>query len=405
MLVGNIISFIKTAVLLGRFFVSKTSGPEREQLKLRLKEWNRVHKSALFERILDENELENRRQIRARCDVDEAWRSVQARLDARHNRARFRRYIFKLESVAAAIVVLLITSGILYDSHVGRQKRIMARIAQLRPGGAQATLYFADGACVDLGRIDSLADLGNARINGENSLTYQEEQAPGSIARKATDLGAESYNTLVTPRGCTYGVTLADGTRVWVNAASRLKFFTTNQGRERLVWLDGEAYFEVAHDPERPFVVESGGQRIRVLGTHFNVKAYDSNPVVCTTLVEGSVEVSSASGDRSVRLVPGEQAACHRQIDAPIEVSRVDPALALAWRSGNFIFSHATISEILEELSRWYRFEYDVAPYLDRFRFTGQFPRCGELDRILEIIASTGAGMEIDYDGERITLK
>ena len=405
MLVGNIISFVKTAVLLGRFFVSKTSVHEREQLKLRLKEWDRAHKASLFERILDEDELESRRKIRMRCDVDKAWNEVQTRLDARRNKTRLRRCLFKLESVAAILVVMLLAGGILYDAHVGRQKRIMARIAQIRPGGAQATLYLADGEYVELGTVDSLSDLGSARINGENSLTYQSGSAAESSGRHASEPEEEIYNTLITPRGCTYDVTLADGTRVWVNAASRLRFFTTNRAAERFVTLEGEAYFEVAHDPERPFVVESGGQRIRVLGTHFNVKAYDAHPVVYTTLVEGSVEVTPQSGGESVHLVPGEQAAYHRQSDRPIEVARVDPMSALAWRSGTFFFSHATTSEILEELSRWYCFEYEVAPYLDRFRFTGQFPRCGELDRILEIIASTGTGMKIDYDGERITLK
>lgn len=403
MLVGNIISFVRTAVLLGRFWVSKTSDQEREQLKLRLREWNREHKIALFRRILDEEELENRRIIREQCDVDEAWRKVQVRLRERKSRARIRRYMFKLQSAAAVLVVLLLTAGIIYDSHTGHRKRVMARIAEIRPGGAQPTLYLADGQSVELGRADSTADLGNARISGENSLTYRPE--PSSDREDRSEPLAEVYNTLITPRGCMYDVTLVDGTRVWVNAASRLRFFTTNHSSERIVMLEGEAYFEVAHDASRPFVVVSGGQRIRVLGTHFNIKAYDAAQAVYTTLVEGSVEVTSDSGEQSVRLSPGEQAVYRRQSDEPIEVTQVDPSQALAWRSGTFIFSHATISEILEELSRWYRFDYEVAPYLDRFRFTGQFPRCGELDRILDIITSTGTDIKIDYDGERITLK
>lgn len=405
MLVGNIISVVRTAVLLGRFFVSKTSAQEREQLKLRLREWKSSDKIALFEKILDEEELEKRRSVREQCDVDRAWNQVQLRLGEHRRRTRVKRYMRRLQSLAAAVAIVLVTAGIIYESHAGRQRRIMARIAQIRPGGAQPTLYFADGRCVELGRTDSLPDLGNARINGRNSLTYQSQPTAGTTRNRNSQPQEEVYNTLITPRGCTCDVTLADGTRVWLNAASRLRFFTTDRCRERVVMLDGEAYFEVAHDAARPFIVVSGDQRIRVLGTHFNIKAYDAERTVYTTLVEGSVEVTPCSGGEGVRLSPGEQAVYRRDTGEPIDVARVDPSQALAWRSGNFIFSHATISEILEELSRWYRFEYDVAPYLDEFSFSGQFPRCGELDRILEIITSTGTGIKIDYDGERITLK
>lgn len=405
MSVRSIISVVRTAVLLGRFFVSETSASEREQLRSRLGAWDGARKSALFGRILDEKELEHRRRIRAACDVDGAWRSVQARLEARRGRTLFMRRVFCLGSAAAVAAVLLVAGGLLCDSHFGRRKRIMDRIAMIRPAESRATLYLSDGQCVDLGAPHAQADLGNARISGENSLTYMRTAASGRAPLGDADSPEERYDVLVTPRGCTCEVTLADGTRVWVNAASQLRFFTANRGAERLVSLEGEAYFEVAHDAGRPFVVESGGQRIRVLGTHFNVRAYDSDPIVHTTLVEGSVEVSSLCGGPHVRLAPGEQAAFDRRSDGPIGVTCVDPSLALAWRSGHFVFSHATVSEILEELSRWYPFEYEVAPALDCFRFTGQFPRCGELDRILEIIASSDAGMEIDYDGERITLK
>ncbi|CAK7066640.1 MAG: Protein FecR [Eggerthella lenta] len=192
---------------------------------------------------------------------------------------------------------------------------------------------------------------------------------------------------------------------MWLNAASRLRFFTSDRGRERRVWLEGEAYFEVAHDARRPFIVESGGQSIRVLGTRFNINSYEGDRAIYTTLVEGSVAIAPLTGGDAVTLEPGQQAEYSRRNGGAIAVKAVDTSLATAWMNGTFIFAHASVTEIMENLSRWYSFEFEVSPLLDGLRFSGQFPRCENLDKILSIIASTGTGMQIDYDGTKITLR
>lgn len=402
MLVGNIISFIKAGVLLGRFFVSKTSPHEREQLKLRLRELKGEEKARIVGKILDAEELERRRAIRSECDVERAWEQVQRRMEERRDRRRLKRYALMLQSAASLAAAVLIACGVIYYTHIGRQKRVMAQIAQIKPEGQHAVLYFADGASIDLGLRDSLAlrtETGvDVELTGENSLAYKSRHEPNEEL-------PEEYNTLVTPRGSEYSLTLADGTRVWLNAASRLRFFTSDRSRERRVWLEGEAYFEVAHDARRPFIVESGGQSIRVLGTRFNINTYEGDRAIYTTLVEGSVAITPHTGGDAVMLEPGQQAEYSRRKNGAIAVKAVDTSLATAWMNGTFIFEHASVDEIMESLSRWYDFEFEVSPLLDRLRFSGQFPRCENLDRILSIIASTGTCMQIDYDGTKITLR
>jgi len=404
-LVGNIISFIKAGRLLGRFFVSKTSPHEREQLKLRLRELEHEDKVRIVGKILNAEELESRRVIRAECDVERAWEQVQRRMEERKGQRRLKRYSLMLQSAVSLAAAVLIACGVIYYTHVGRQKRVMAQIAQIKPEGQHAVLYLADGASVDLGLRDSIAvrtETGvEVEMTGENSLAYK----PRKTQPQKQEEVPEEYNTLVTPRGSEYSLTLADGTQVWLNAASRLRFFTSDRGRERRVWLEGEAYFEVAHDARRPFIVESGGQSIRVLGTRFNINSYEGDRAIYTTLVEGSVAIAPLTGGDAVTLEPGQQAEYSRRNGGAIAVKAVDTSLATAWMNGTFIFAHASVTEIMENLSRWYSFEFEVSPLLDGLRFSGQFPRCENLDKILSIIASTGTGMQIDYDGTKITLR
>ena len=388
---------IQAGRLLGRFFISKTSPAEREQLKLRLKEWKKEDKTRLFENILNAEELERRRTERAECDPVKAWEQVQRKLEERKDRQRMRHYSAMIQSAATVAAAVLIAAGAIYYTHVGRQKRVLAQIAQIKPENTHAVLFLADGESLDLRMKDSVAVKADVEIVGENALEYK--------PRKRQNPKAEEYNTLVTPRGSEYSLKLADGTQVWLNAASRLRFFTANDGAERRVWLEGEAYFEVAHDAKRPFIVESGGQSIRVLGTRFNVNGYDGDRAIYTTLVEGSVAITPLAGGEQVTLQPGQQATYSRRNDDQIAVAAVDTSQATAWMTGTFIFNRASITEIMESLARWYDFEFEVSPLLDGLRFSGQFPRCEELDKILTIIASTGTGMQIDYDGKQITLR
>lgn len=195
------------------------------------------------------------------------------------------------------------------------------------------------------------------------------------------------WQQLVTPKGMDYKVVLPDGSQVWIGAATSLRFPDTFTGKERRVELDGEAYFEVAADPQHPFVVHTGRTAVQVLGTAFNIKAYKGERYERTTLVYGAVKVSVANNTSSRLLAPGQQAV----VGGNIAVEPADMDAALAWKKGLFIFRSEKLSDILEELSRWYNVVVVTEQTVDgNAHFTGRIIRSEQLNDILQFLEATG---------------
>lgn len=198
------------------------------------------------------------------------------------------------------------------------------------------------------------------------------------------------YNTLEIPRGSEYKLTLADGTQVWLNAETRLRYPVNFGSAERRVYLEGEAYFEVSKDAERPFRVESFAQTVEVLGTQFNVYAYTDEQQLYTTLVEGSVAVKAAGSGKQMKLKPGEQAVLQAQ-DGSIAVGKVNIEEVVYWKDGIFVFDDQTLETILKKVVRW----YDVEVFYrnnsaKKLVFKGNLPRYAELPQLLKILENTG---------------
>ncbi len=235
------------------------------------------------------------------------------------------------------------------------------------PGGNKAVLVLADGSTISLDNSanGTLAQQGNARVQKTEAgkLVYDLTSAASSTA-------AVLYNTITTPRGGQYQVTLPDGTKVWLNAASSLRFPTSFNGDERRVTVTGEAYFEVAKaispktNTRKPFIVsiqspagKSG--EVEVLGTHFNISAYSDEPTIRTTLLEGSVLVHNESSEK--KLVPGQQAqfatASQPGKSGSIKIQPVDVEQEVAWKNGYFTFKDATITDVMKQIGRWYDVE------------------------------------------------
>jgi transmembrane sensor len=186
------------------------------------------------------------------------------------------------------------------------------------------------------------------------------------------------YATLVTPMGRQQQITLSDGTKVWLNAGSSLRFPTRFSGNQRKVEITGEAYFEVAHNATRPFMVSAGKEEIKVLGTHFNVNAYADEQMVKTTLLEGSVKIN----DKAI-LQPGEQCGDGR-------ISKVDAGVSVAWVFGYFQFEHADIKTVMRQLSRWYDVEVRYEGKITSEIFGGEIQRNLKLSEALELLSVTG---------------
>jgi transmembrane sensor len=223
--------------------------------------------------------------------------------------------------------------------------------------------------------------------------TEIEKTASGEVSyhspEKIGQIESVSFNTITTPRGGQYLITLPDGTKAWLNAASSLSYPVNFQTKERRVKMTGEVYFEVAKrllpgGQRIPFFVETDKQQIQVLGTHFNVSAYGDDPAVKTTLLEGSVKITSRNKETAL-LRPGQMAS----LTEHIQVKDADVVQELAWKNGDFIFRGETLESALRQISRWYDLDVQCPPHLGRLRFNGMISRSQPLSMIVETIQLT----------------
>ena len=253
-----------------------------------------------------------------------------------------------------------------------------------RPGGERAILKLYDGKTVMLDstmKSSLIAHEANVRIEMDSNhlLRYSSHDSIGMA-------NVNKNNELIIPKGGEYQVMLADGTKVWLNSASRLIYPQSFMGKERRVVLSGEAFFDVAHDAERPFIVETSRMNVKVLGTRFNVNDYDDNEEVSTTLVNGSVEIVSG-GQQAFRLVPGEQAYGKEN---ELEKREVNVRLYTSWIDGKFLFNNTELEEIAKQISRWYDVEIFFSnESVKKVRFTGAIVKFKPLDDLVRMIEST----------------
>lgn len=294
--------------------------------------------------------------------------------------------IFAFRNVAAAVVGLMVISGGVYysmrhtakDAAVAKNKTVVKHDAD--PGKNEAVLTLDNGEKVvlDSARIGTLAKKGNISIKKtkDGQLVYQVEEGKASVTN-----GPVAYNTISTPRGGQYQVILPDGSMVWLNAASSLKFPTAFTGGQRDVGLTGEAYFEVAKNPSKPFTVNIGSLNVKVLGTHFNINAYADEDNIKTTLLEGLVQLTS--GNSHNLLKPDEQGIVKGD---NIRIVEVDAERAVAWKNGFFDFNRASIRDIMKQLSRWYNIEVVYNGKVSDDEFMGRIERNVKLSQVLHVL-------------------
>jgi ferric-dicitrate binding protein FerR (iron transport regulator) len=301
---------------------------------------------------------------------------------------------------AAAAILLLLASGSYF--FLGRQqsKKEVAVVKKnvpvndVAPGGNKAVLTLADGSTIilDSAQNGTLSSQGNIKIIklDDGQLAYDRSGVKASPE--------VLYNTISTPKGGQYQLTLSDGSKVWLNAASSLRFPATFSGKERKVELTGEGYFEVAHNANMPFIVTKKDVQIKVLGTHFNVNAYDDENAMKVTLLEGSVKVSK--GNEGKMIVPGEQASVSNS-DGEINVKQqVDLEMVVAWKNGNFQFDRADIQSVMRQISRWYNVEVDYQGNVSQ-HVGGTISRDVNISDVLKMLEMTG-GVKFKIDGKKI---
>jgi transmembrane sensor len=290
---------------------------------------------------------------------------------------------------AAAAVLFLIVAGLWTWSRQTSSHPVPAIsvIHDARPGGNRAVLTLAGGGRIllDSAANGTLAEQGNTKV---------EKLATGQLAYKASSAKETSsvlYNTLYTPRGGQYQLTLPEGTRVWLNSASSITYPTAFTGAERKVSITGEVYFEVADDASHPFIVSKGAVDITVMGTHFNANTYDDEKDIKVSLLEGAVKVSR-SGKGEI-LKPGQQA---QVTDAVKVISNVDMAEVIAWKNGSFYFRRASLPVVLRQLSRWYDVDIVYEGPVPDLPFAGEMGKDLNLAQVLTILERMGVRTRIE---------
>ena len=302
---------------------------------------------------------------------------------------------------SAAAVVLFLSAATFYFWDEGSHPQLNKsneQVVRVSPGSNKAMIISADGKTIDLSDQQR-----GIVMDDDRQMSYADGSAIEGIS---DDSGAESaVYELVTPKGGTYQLTLSDGTRVWLNAASRLTYPQRFRGSFREVTLSGEAYFEVATNKDQPFMVKSEGQRVTVMGTAFNIAAYEDEENTRTTLVNGSVKVdiendNSSAVDHSVWLHPGQQSILSQ---SKLVSLTVDPAAEIAWRSGRFYFDNQTIKYVMRQLSRWYDIEVVYEKGIENRRFSGSISRSNELEEVLYDLQLTKS-IRFEIKGRRVTV-
>lgn len=302
--------------------------------------------------------------------------------------------------VAAASVLIFLAAGISFWLSTKDQHQIAQSPSvntMITPGRNRAVLTLANGKKLDL-------DDTRTGIISEQGTSIVSKTADGKLAYGANtdtpDKNAVTYNIIETPRGGQYQLTLADGTAVWLNAGSSLKYPTTFTGKERKVELTGEAYFEVAKNKEKPFSVALNGMEIEVLGTHFNVMAYNDENTIETTLLEGSVKLTK--GGSSTMLIPNQKGVLNNGA-SNFRVHAVNTENVIAWKNGFFKFDDENIETIMRRVARWYDVDVSYKGNLKRQNFGGKVPRFEDISKLLTILELTGT-IHFKIDGRRITV-
>lgn len=301
---------------------------------------------------------------------------------------------------AAAVVVLLLGGDYLFNKWENTKHPAIAvrsTPADIQPGGNKAILTLADGSKITLDSAQNgiLARQGSTRVQ-----KVQNGQLAYNMINGDKGTVSVSYNTITTPRGGQYEVVLPDGSKVWLDAASALRFPTVFGDRERAVELSGQAYFEIAANKAKPFHVRAGGTDVEVLGTHFNVNAFPDEGVIRTTLLEGAVRVKGGSDTRL--LAPGEQAEWSNGQGVQVRKD-ADVDAVIAWKNGLFQFDNTGLEEVMRQLNRWYDVEVVYQGTIPPQQFDGKMQRDLTLSQVLRILEKSQVHFTIE--GKKIIVQ
>lgn len=374
--------------LLSKYCIGTISG---EELRV-LSEWmnESEHNKKLATDLL--RTYRSERAYHAYNEINETSALTQIMLKVGEIKKR-RRLLF-LRNIAASLTLFIVCSITAYY-FLDKQPEAPPILAEeILPGSSRAILVLSDGNQIDL------EESGDSAIVGKEGEKIKKTHA--LLDYQGTETRKEVFNTIYTPRGGEYSLVLSDGTKVWLNADSQLSYPVKFIGQTRKVNLKGEAYFEVAHNPQAPFIVELKNSSVEALGTSFNIRSYSDEAVTATTLVEGKVKV--VIENNQAILEPGNQAIFFDQGET-IEVKNVDPQIFTSWKDGLFIFRKMSMNEIFSSLSKWYDFEVVYEnPELKALHFSGDLEKYQTITTHLQMIEMT-THIRFEIKGKTVYVK
>ena len=264
--------------------------------------------------------------------------------------------------------------------------------SKIIPGGNNAILLLADGSQIVLNKAS------DGRIANQSGVQVIKTKSGELLYRFAGNTNAKTatINTVSTPRGGQYHLILVDGTEVWLNASSSIKFPMAFAGNERKVEVSGEVYFEVAKNKVKPFIVHTDQSDIKVLGTHFNINTYDDEEFQRTTLLEGSIEIKK--GNLKAIIKPGQQANINGKSEL-IKINEVeDPEAIIAWKNGYFQFEKSDLQSVMRQVSRWYNTDVSYNGAIPTKQYTGKIPRSINASKLIEMLSYSGIHCQIEHN-------
>ncbi|MCZ4695952.1 FecR family protein [Ancylomarina euxinus] len=366
------------AELLAKEIANKLTEDEKEQLNLFLSDESQAHLIASARKSMVDQAKLNRYKA---FDVEAARQKIEWKINFRKKNRRIR--LMNFVRYAAIISLPIALAGwLIYTSVFVNGPQIAQAPIEIKPGGSKAMLYLSDGRAVDLERKNE-----NHIKETDGSLILKDSTGLNYTIQPYEIKEAKIHeNVVVTPAGGEYQLTLSDGTKVWMNALSEIRYPVKFSGNTRKVTVSGEVLFDVAKNKDKPFYVSVGDMDIRVLGTQFNVMAYPDEENIETTLIEGAVRLMGQNLDgshSSVDLTPGHKADFNRATKS-VDVKAVDTDVYTSWRDGKFVFQSEPLDDIMRKMERWYNVKvFFENQDLKDLRFSARLSRYGDIEDIL----------------------
>lgn len=371
---------------LKKLIISYLRGDISEEDSDALEQWiaENAKNKEFIAKITDEEHISESLSELSFYNTQSAWNNISGDIKPR------KRKIFNtLLRIVAILVIMFGSWGIMkyvMDDMADRTQLYEKKLSDIVPGQAKALLILPDGKEIKLEEVKDTSLLtteGEVLINSDRSIKYC--QSKGEVKGNVADL---RWHTIKIPRGGEYVLNLSDGTKVWLNSDSEIKYPSEFSGKIRQVYLKGEGYFDVEKNPKKPFIVNTSRMSIKVLGTGFNVMAYEDEDNMHTTLVEGLVEIKTKGANAKVQnIYPGQQALLKK---GGLQVKKVKTKLYTAWKEGRFAFNSEPLESVVRKLSRWYNVEFFfVNNSLKERKFTGSIPKYQDISKVVEMLEYT----------------